>query len=1735
MEMLKRLLFVFTFISFTQAYSQCIESIPYTEDFESTVWVVPATNPAQGGISTCWNRGTTNDIYWRPDSGPTGQMNTGPNSDHTTGSGKYLHIESDNSVSNSNLSATITSPWIDLVGVTSPELRFWRHMYGFQISSLTVQYQTKGSTSWSTLGSLSGSAQTSSSDSWVETVYSLASVNDTIRLRFTGARTSTFGFLNQIALDDISVQAASTCSRPNSFNVQSRTQTSITLSWFSSNTNGAIIRYLEVGQPLSSAVETNVGTTNPATISGLKPSTEYTFWVRDSCGVGDLGSWEGPISTNTLCGVVMAPYFEGFEGPAFAPPTSFGALGGIHPCWIRSPITSAGYTFIAAPQATISTNSGPNTGHNSSKWITSDRVSFNSTTSSSLRTPKIDLSALANPELRFWYFMYGSSISKLEVEIKTSTTAWQKVKTITGQQQFSKNDAWKEDFISLSAYSNQSVFIRFTAFNNGTIWNAQIALDDISVDEAPPCPRPNPFTLSGVTSTTATFAFTSSGTSPWQIEYGPTGFSPGAGNIQNVSSNPATINGLTPQTSYDFYIRDTCGAQGVSLWTGPLNVTTSCSPSSSPFVENFDGAGFVSGPFGSQGTFPSCWTATDNSNNYFWTPSPPAFSMPTTGPSSAHSGVDYIYTDGGFSTSPNDTAVIVTPSIDLSTLTIPELSYWYHMFGSEIHSLKLQVSTGSSWVTISSITGQNQNSKSDAWKKEIVNLSSYAGQTVQFRFIGKRNSTFGSNLQIALDDIDIHEQPACPAPTGLSFVGRSQTSINLSWITGSATSWVIEYGFEGFSLGSGTVLTGVSSSPYNVTGLLPSTAYDFYIYSDCGTNGNSTVTGPFTATTVCGPIPAPYVENFESPAWTIGNGFNDPGDLKPCWIRSDTVSYIWTLTDQETFPTTSGPSEDHTPSPGTRYMYLDVRSFANDEATLRTPAIDVSPLDTPQLRFFYHMYGNSIVHLKVEVSTATSPWSTVWTKTGQQQTSNTAPWQEAIVDLTSYQGQTIFIRFKGKRSTTSITNSEIAIDDISIDEKPNCPAPSALTAVAVSETSVQISWTTGGGGNSQIEYGPVGFAPGSGTVILAPTNPFIVNGLSGNTTYDFYVRDSCSAGGVSWAAGPITTSTFPCANACFYELILSDSFGNGWNAGGFNPFHQLQIDVDGNSTNYTLASGSSQTFWIPICDSLPFTLTFFNNGFQSNQCGIVLKDPSGTTLFSRLPSSTIILNSGLLFTGSGSCAQNCDDPVGLTIANITQTSADALWSSVSGDARIAYGLAGFTPTSPTQSGLSTSYGITSLTPGTTYDVYVQDTCSNGLLSTWVGPVQFTTLNCSVPTASFTASSNGFNATFDGSASSQNTVTHTWYFGDGNSGSGMLESHVYTAPGIYQVILVAANACGLLDSSTQTLVVCGFPSAVMNSSSNGLNATFDGSSSVGVGMSYTWDFGDGNVGTGMNAGNTYLTAGTYSVLLIVTDTCGSADTTSQVITVCNLPLPSFTETISGMSVQFDASGTTGATGYDWDFGDGNTDSGVNTSHTYLVNQNYTVTLRVYNSCGDTVTFQKVIALCVAPIANWTYTIISSSGNGMLVQFDATASTGNNYSWNFGDGNTLTGANYPTHLYTTPGLFYLVTLIVSNDCGDSDTLSYKLNQIGIVEHSNLDGLVVYPNPSDGFFVLKLSDDPSPLEEIALLSIDGKLITPKVSFSSLGNDQYEIQITQPPGNYLIRVKSGSNYSFKEIVIQH
>jgi len=102
-----------------------------------------------------------------------------------------------------------------------------------------------------------------------------------------------------------------------------------------------------------------------------------------------------------------------------------------------------------------------------------------------LTTPLIDLSSGSNPELIFWYHMYGAAMGELHVDVFANGVWHLDVMTpLIGQQQLNQSDPWQQAVVDLSAYAASPVQIRFRGIT-GTNYTSDMAIDDVRFNVNP--------------------------------------------------------------------------------------------------------------------------------------------------------------------------------------------------------------------------------------------------------------------------------------------------------------------------------------------------------------------------------------------------------------------------------------------------------------------------------------------------------------------------------------------------------------------------------------------------------------------------------------------------------------------------------------------------------------------------------------------------------------------------------------------------------------------------------------------------------------------------------------------------------------------------------------------------------------------------------------------------------------------------------------------------------------------------------------------------------------------------------------------------------------------------------------------------------------------------------------------------------------------------------------------------
>ncbi len=1066
-----------------------ITTFPYLEDFETAVPPVCWSDNIVSG-SANWTQATAN-----------GNASISPYG----GSNMALF-----SSSNYNGDAAeLISPNFDLTGLTTPNLSFWHTQvdWGGDQDTLGVFYRTSSIGTWTYLTSV-----TTSVTAWTEVNINLPnpSADYAIMLR---ARS---GYGYGVTVDDFQVREAPACVTPTADSTVNIAGTSADLHWTENGTATEWqIEYGTAGFAQGSGTIVTTTTNSPYNLSGLSAATSYEWYVRSVCGPGpnDTSAWSTVQNFST----------------SFNAPNGVNCTSGGNGSFVFSDDmeTGTGWTgdigtgngqwdFPTASPGGNSTGTGPSGPASGTTFAEYEASGINTSTIASLVTPAIDLSSGADEaELSFYMHAFGADIGTLNVGVSSSATGpFTNVFTWSGQFQAAATDPWAHIAVDLTAYLGQTVYVEFSYGAAGTGFEGDLAIDLVQVETCVSCAAPSSLAAANIAPTSADLSWVENGTATtWIIEYGTTGFTPGSGTRDTVTANPYTLSGLMSNTSYDWYVQAACGPNDSSAFFGPNSFTTPCTAFTAPYFNDFE-SDALDAP-------PSCWL---EYNTYSTSAFVEVENFTGTAAPFAGSQALYIYSWTGF-TQGSDTLAAISPQFSDLSAGNKQIRFQGNSDDPTTTLIIGTVSSPSPSATFNPVD-TIVFAVADTYQEVIVPFTSangYNGTDEYIVFAHDLNNTFD---YIRIDDFNYEQIPSCPRPTSLSSTPLSPSSASLNWVeSGSATTWIVEYGASGFAQGSGTRDT-VTSNPYTLTGLMANTTYDWYVQSACGLNDSSAFQGPGSFTTPCNAIAAPFTESFTTNA------------LPSCWNESSvSPNDSWEFGTLVDF----GAGSVRPDAFGNTGEYANI-DFSDDPDTtaIITPIVDITGLTNPRLTFYYNSQTTS---------TSFSPFNRLivdywngssWVNVTVIDTLTTAGWTKYEFSAAGYAFNTNFVQFRfaaqeggaaiGGTGTFTF-DQDLMLDEVVVEDTPPCLTPSTLAAANLTTNSADLSWVENNAATSwEVSYGPAGFTPGNGTEVVVTTNPYTLSGLMDNTTYDWSVRSICGNNDTSaWAAqASFTTAFAPC-------------------------------------------------------------------------------------------------------------------------------------------------------------------------------------------------------------------------------------------------------------------------------------------------------------------------------------------------------------------------------------------------------------------------------------------------------------------------------------------------------------------------------------------------------------------------------------------------------------------------------
>ncbi len=282
----------------------------------------------------------------------------------------------------------------------------------------------------------------------------------------------------------------------------------------------------------------------------------------------------------------------------------------------------------------------------------------------------------------------------------------------------------------------------------------------------------------------------------------------------------------------------------------------------------------------------------------------------------------------------------------------------------------------------------------------------------------------------------------------------------------------------------------------------------------------------------------------------------------------------------------------------------------------------------------------------------------------------------------------------------------------------------------------------------------------------------------------------------------------------------------------------------------------------------------------------------------------------------------------------------------------------------------------------------------------------------------------------------------WDFGDGKTQTYTQPpfKHIYDTIGNFYARLTVTDSYGCPNSFlTTTPVFVTKPKAGFTSNDIltciGKNVNFT-NTSVGIGLSYLWVFGDGTTSTQQNPVKIYTADSDYTIKLFVTDINGCVDSSVQTkyIKIHTVKASfSVNDSISSCTpFQVIFTNTSlYSTSALWFFGDGTSTTLAQPTHYYSAIGSYTSKIIVSGPGGCTDSATKNIILYPST-ASLTYSPFNGC-SPLAVNFHASTPGPVTYLWDFNDGTTLTTTDSNiVYNYLLPGEF-LPKVILKDQTG------------------------------------------------------------------------------------------------------
>lgn len=370
----------------------------------------------------------------------------------------------------------------------------------------------------------------------------------------------------------------------------------------------------------------------------------------------------------------------------------------------------------------------------------------------------------------------------------------------------------------------------------------------------PTCPQPINLGVLQASDVDADLSWTTNSTATeWRLIYGVNGFNPASAGTQLlVDQNPYNLTNLTPNTIYQYYVRGLCSATDSSALAGPFTFNTYNFGQVMEWNTDCPAGGFVD--IASTGTN---LNLTDDSEANVNLPfdfyyQGQVFNVVRVGNNGGllFQSTGEVPTVVNFATSPNGLFPWVDDLDDETgdvfwsvTGTAPNRKFivqWDNIcnFSGTTSSptvtfeLIMDEATMEIYFVYDDVVFGTTNEADDYGANADIGI---AGPS-QDLIVSVNNPTFLTNNSCAH-----FYYTDCPRPQNIQFTNVLNDEVTVTWSAGlyAGNEWTVEYGDEGFTPGTGTVVTPVNTTSLTIPNLTQLTQYDVYVYSACSSTDSS--------------------------------------------------------------------------------------------------------------------------------------------------------------------------------------------------------------------------------------------------------------------------------------------------------------------------------------------------------------------------------------------------------------------------------------------------------------------------------------------------------------------------------------------------------------------------------------------------------------------------------------------------------------------------------------------------------------------------------------------------------------------------------------------------------------------------------------------------------------------------------------------------------------------------------